>query len=586
MPRFGIVGPSYRSQSVNAAAQMSMNLYVERIEVGDEPAPAVLYPTPGIEQLTEKGIKTRGQWTINTRSFFVADDTLYELFTSGATNVLGTVANDGLMTSMIASDDQLLLASALSLYVFDLNTNTFTAVSAATITGVSKVDFCDGYFIALIAGTNTFRISALFNALLWDPLDFAQISVFPGKLFSMIVDHREIWLFGESFSTVYYDTGNTDFPFDVNPSASVIEMGIAAKSSVAKIDNTIIWLGKDTRGQGVIWKASGYTPTRVSTHAVEFAIQGYTDITDAVAYGYQDQGHSFYVIYFPTGDATWVYDVGMDMWHERGFWNDAIDEYEAHHSWSHTFAFGKHLVGDWSSGKIYEMNIMLLDDDGDEIRRVRRATHVANDQKRVFFSMMQVYLESGLGPMPPIQGLSTEPLYFYLEDSSGVVWRFGIDDTGLISNPGTPVIGHSGQTIILNDLVGGAASWQLTVDLLGSLGSISVAYLGTYPKTIRFSTTSHLFEVNLFVDFTGLAQTNGPFRVARAPQINLRWSNDGGHTWSNEYVANCGQAGNFSDRVRWNRLGQGRNRVFEINMSDPIPWRIIDCVLELEPGTN
>src|ERR1700684_1460778 len=47
MPRFGIVGPSYTSQSLNADAQMCMNWYVEQIESGAGNAPVVMYPTPG-----------------------------------------------------------------------------------------------------------------------------------------------------------------------------------------------------------------------------------------------------------------------------------------------------------------------------------------------------------------------------------------------------------------------------------------------------------------------------------------------------------------------------------------------------------
>lgn len=487
-------GPSYSSQSLNAAAQQSMNWYVEQMEVPGENQQLVLYPTPGLEVYSpaNPGLQTRGSWQINDRAFIAISNALYEIpATAGAFTFLGNIANDLLPVSMIAYGDQLLIASATQAYVFTLSTNVLAVVVDLVGVNVAKVDYCGGFFIALVGDTNTFRISDALDATIWDPLDFAQITIFSGNLLSMIVDHNEIWLWSGLASTVYYLSGNTDFPFDVNPSTQVIEAGIAAINSVAKLDNTIFWIGKDTRGRGVIWKASGYTPTRVSNHAMENAISGYGDISDAVAYSYQDQGHGFYVLYFPTAEVlphetrshTWVYDVATGMWHERGFWDSRLAEYEAHHSWNHVFFQNKHLVGDWSSGNLYNMSIMLLDDVGDEIRRVRRAPHVSLNQMWSFHNQLQVFVQPGVGPMPP-----------------------------LLDGAGNP----------------------------------------------------------------------------RDPIMNLRWSDDGAQTWSNEVSVGVGQAGEYAKRVMFRRfrLGRARDRVYEISVSDPVFWRIINAFLDVEPGIS
>jgi hypothetical protein len=90
-------------------------------------------------------------------------------------------------------------------------------------------------------------------------------------------------------------------------------------------------------------------------------------VADAVGYSYSDQGHGFWVLYFPTADKTWVFDVATQTWHERGFWNAPIAKYNAHRSWNHQYAFGKHLVGDWKTGNVYEMSINALDDFGNPI---------------------------------------------------------------------------------------------------------------------------------------------------------------------------------------------------------------------------
>jgi hypothetical protein len=68
--------------------------------------------------------------------------------------------------------------------------------------------------------------------------------------------------------------------------------------------------------------------------------------------------------------------------------------------------------------------------------------------------------------------------------------------------------------------------------------------------------------------------------------VNLRWSDDGGHTWSNLYPQPIGRQGRYQTRVFWERLGASRNRVFEVSMSDPVPWVLIDAYLRFTEGTG
>ena len=77
---------------------------------------------------------------------------------------------------------------------------------------------------------------------------------------------------------------------------------------------------------------------------------------------------------------------------------------------------------------------------------------------------------------------------------------------------------------------------------------------------------------------TGLGNAAAP---GDDPQVMLRYSDDGGKTWGNEIMAAAGKLGEYSTRVRWTRLGTGRRRVFEVSVSDPIPWRIINAYLTM-----
>jgi hypothetical protein len=68
----------------------------------------------------------------------------------------------------------------------------------------------------------------------------------------------------------------------------------------------------------------------------------------------------------------------------------------------------------------------------------------------------------------------------------------------------------------------------------------------------------------------------------------LRWSDDGGHTWSNEHWTGTGAYGDYKKRVFWRRLGMTvklRDRVYEISGTDPVKVMILGAELSAS-GTN
>ena len=516
MGRYSFVGPSYTSQSPAADDERTLNWYQERLEAAGKSVYA-LYPTPGLLSYyvlnyvnagfgLSYGPNVRGLAAANSlsltlgpsRAVAVSGNTFYDLFI-GTPNSFSVIpptplANDNKPVSMAFGPLQVLIASAGSVYVYDITLHNIAVVAAANFNNlpVSQVAYCDGFFLALNTNSSQWYASALLDAATWPGTSTAKVSVFPQNVVSMIVNQRQVWMLGSENSVVYYDSGNSPFPFDVIQ-GSLMEQGCAAAFSAAKMDNSIFWLGGDSRGQAMVWRANGYTPQRVSNHAIEYAMQGYAKISDAVAYTYQDQGHSFYQLYFPSANAglgaTWDYDAATGLWHERAFLN-SDGTFSAHRSWNHAFVqqTNQHLVGDWNSNVIYQMAIPssngsagwnFATDFGNPIQRLRRSPHINLEKEWVFHHEMQVDLEAGLGPIPP------------LLDGSG---------------------------------------------------------------------------------------------NARDPQLMLRWSDDGGRTWSNQYFVGVGQAGNYKTRAVWRRLGRSRQRIYEVSCSDPIPWRVVDSYLKATPA--
>lgn len=590
MARISLIGSSYQTQDPGQDPEWNMNWYEEKMESAQAKTPSELYPAPGISSFVSVANETpgRGEITTQGRTFAVIGSQFGEVDSAGAFTAKGTVANDSLRVSMAAGTTQVFFSSAGSVYVYNFSTDTFQQLPQPTFIDdlVSFVGYCAGYFLALHANSNKFQVSDLLDATAWDPTQIAEVQVFSGNVLSMHVDHDLIWMRGYFQSVVYFDSGN-EFPFDVLP-GSFIEQGIAAPQTPVSMDNSVFWLGGDPRGQGIAWRANGYTPARVSDHATEYAwqqyIRTYGTIADTVGYSYQEQGHFFWVLYFPQASATWAYDAATNKWAQRGHWNAVEGKFTAHQSWGHTFNFGKHLVSDPFSGKMYQMAIDIYTDNGEPLRRVRRSAPISIEDQWIFHHQIQIDLETGLGPQPPLQGTSEQDHYIYLEDDNGQVWQFGVDDTGLLSNPGTPVTGYDPQTIFLNDNETGLTSWELKTDTSGLIYTEPATYDADYETGVLLATTSGLYNCFIQVNAVGLLQNPGPIQVARDPMLNLRWSDDGSHTWSNEINIQCGQAGKYNTRAIAYRLGRSRSRTYEISASDPIPWRIRDAYLMASGG--
>lgn len=419
MARFGFVGPTYAGRSP-ADNEECYDWFAEKVESSGESG-IILMPRPGKSQFANLGgVGTRGGFEFNGRLFVVSGTVLYELLRDGTAMSLGTVANDGSLASFAASAVELLVISASRAYLLTLSNNTFVDVTALVTAAQggfpAECGYTDGYFVVRLGNSAKFQISALLNGSSWSGLNFAQVSVFSDNVVGMKVDHREIVLFGRKQSIAYYDSGNT-FAYDVIP-GGFIEQGIIAQNSLAKLDNTIFGLSGDERGAATAYRLDGYRMVRISTHPVEAAWQSYSTISDAEGFAYQQSGHTFYQLNFPTANASWVYDVATGLWHRRGYWTNGA--YSQDRSRWHVYAFGKHLVGDHTSGKIYEVSESFYDDAGNPIRRMRRGPAVGSEMQWIYHRQITFDVETGLGLQA---GQGSQPtLMMRYSDDRGKTW--------------------------------------------------------------------------------------------------------------------------------------------------------------------
>ena len=207
------------------------------------------------------------------------------------------------------------------------------------------------------------------------------------------VVHKEMWSFGRRTTEVWTNVGAFPFPFQPIPGV-FLQHGIAALRSLAKWGLNIFWLSQDNNGQALIMQGSAYKADIVSTPAIADAISKYSRIDDAIGFCYQQGAHIFYFLTFPTGNATWCYDLSTQLWHERGYL-DENGNLNRHRANCVAFAYNKTIVGDWQNGKLYNFDLNNYTDDGDAIMRLRSFPHLVNDGDRVSYTNFMADIEVG-----------------------------------------------------------------------------------------------------------------------------------------------------------------------------------------------
>lgn len=410
----------------------------------------------------------RASFEANGYLFIVSNNTVYKKDTSGYAVTIGTLNTYAGNVSISDNSIDLIIVDGTDGFAYEYGTGTFTQITDVDFTalGSEKVRFLDGHFIVDKPGTGEFYISTSYpsHAQLttggtgWTSLLFANAEADPDNLVTHEVIHQQIALLGKNTTEFWVNVGNPLFAFERQP-GGVVEMGCLAPWSVCKADESLVWLARNRAGHGFVVQASGFSPTLISTDAVDERIARMVDATDAVGHIYKEGRHLMYSLTFISGNCTLVYDFSTKTWHERQSYN--VGRFRIR---THAYFNGKHYMGDEFNGNLYTLDRNTFSDNGDSIKRTVRTDHQSSNQDRIFCHELQVLFEQG---------------------------------AGLTTGQGSD------------------------------------------------------------------------------PQAMLRYSDDRGHTWSNEDWKSIGKIGEYDYRTRWLRKGSYRNRTWELSVSDPIRATIV-----------
>lgn len=412
---------SAQTESLPVSAQRMVNCYLQE-------APA-LGKTP---VATPRAAGQKAFATISTSGDFrgairhsgvlyaVHGTTLYKITNDGTVTNLGTIPGTD-RVGISSNGSQLSISAGGQLYVYE------TSLSAATdpdFPSISWLDFLDGYTIFGFADAGQFGITAINDSTDYNALDFATAEAAPGNTLRGIVDHRELFLFSDEDFEVWYNSGNADFPFD-RTSSGYGEIGIAGRHAIGKKANSLYFLGSD----GIAYRLEGYTPVRISTHAAEYAFKS-LDRQACIVETWTERGHAFAGFRFPT--ATWVFDIGTSLWHER--------ESYARDRWRCDFilpCYQKWLIG--SLGKIGELDENTFDELDDPQVVSCTSSAISGDGGWLEHDRVELVFETGVGLISG-QGSSPQVILQWSDDGGRTFPNERIGSLGAIGDRKARVI--------------------------------------------------------------------------------------------------------------------------------------------------
>lgn len=397
------------------------NLYVENSITFTSKVKNYYVSIPGLKMFiddTSSGI-CRGLYRSGNRCFGVFGNQFVEILQSGVKLVRGNLETFSDTVEFSDNTYQIVLVDGEFGYIFELSTNTFQKLDEDTFpNGATHITNIDTYFIANVKNSINYQWSDPNNGNVWNPLNFGTKQGQPDNIVALKDIHNQLWVFGQYSTEVHYNTGDITTQVWQRYEGAILEIGCAAKYSVAKLQNNLFWLGADKTGNIAVWTNDGLLPKKVSTRGIEQYIKfQVSDVSKAVGYTYSQAGHNFYIISFVGSNLTLCYDITTDAWHERTYLNERGSEVRWRGFYS-TYCFDKNIFGDTLSSSLYIADLDYYQNDTpgnpsnpNYIKRVRTTPIIQSNQKRIRHNSLQILFEQGTGLITENQlNFGTDPV--------------------------------------------------------------------------------------------------------------------------------------------------------------------------------
>lgn len=416
LKRLPIFGEGIYSKSPVVTRQRRLNCYLE-VRKDDDKSSIVCYGTPGLT------LAFNPSGTSPARGLVGNDHALYEVVGSqvlslsptGTLLASGSIGTNAGLVGMALNPTQVMIVDGSTGYVFNPITGAITAPTGFP-NGARTVAYCNGFFICELPGTNQFFVCNLNDGTVWSGLSFAAavqaidgiaaIDTIGGLLIIFTYGHIEFW----------QNVGANPEPFQYITNSATM-YGLEAIYSRAHVGDSILFLAhtgggsfQNSSGSFQVARIKGYTVEIVSTTDIDNIIQSVarsSQITDATAYSYQQDGHLFYQLNLPSANnglgRSLLFDATTNLWSEVQ--SGITAAYAARHLGNlAAAAFNQTFVADYSNGNIYNYSPDVYTDNGNTILREVVTRTGVNDFNTFRCSAFYLDMETGVGATVPGPG--------------------------------------------------------------------------------------------------------------------------------------------------------------------------------------
>lgn len=402
---FPIVGGAYTDDAKSWANQDTVNYLPVRSEREGTLTAAQFEQAPGLRPFLKLGDgPIRGGRDVEGVGYVVSGNQLWRISGEGVASPVGTIPGTGLVSmehNQITGGNEVVIGNGYSGYVYNTVTGVLSQITDDAFPGFSSMTFLGQMILGVGPQRRGWFHSDLADATSYNSLNVYSAETSPDRLRGVIAANNDAKVFGERTIETWVFAPTANQSFQLQPGVTV-DMGCAAAKTLCRMNSGIFFLNNF----GQVCKLNGYTPSIISTRAMEGAISR-CDWSRAFAYTWEDKGHSVYYITFPDGH-TWGWDEAHQEWHRRKSYG--MDRWRL----SCMFKLNGHWYGgDAFSGLLYRLTWGYAKEGCAALERIRRTGFVYQAAERFRVNKFQVEYDRG-------NSVPTGP-YHFPDDATPVV---------------------------------------------------------------------------------------------------------------------------------------------------------------------
>lgn len=386
-----LIGGYYKSDSLPWSCQDTVNWLPVMAEVEGTRSLKMLETPPGLKPYQQIGTgPIRGMHDCEGLCLIVSGRYLYRITNAGVGVPIGVIPGVGRVSmthNQFETGYQVLVENGQpgGGYVYSTVDQTFVRITDEGYPGSISSDYLDSFLLGVEPFGRFWFHSDLASATSYNTLDRYEAEASPDKIVGLAVSGQEVVVFGQRTTEFFMNVGAATGTFQNRNTG--FDRGCASRDTIAKLDNSIFWLGDD----GIVYRLNGYSAQPVSTRALDQQLSRY-NLEQAFAFVWEDRGHKVYYLTFPDGQ-TFGYDVVTGLWHRRESFG--LDRWRLTHvvEWS-----GKKYGGDFQTGRVFLIDWDYHLEGSQPIISERVSPVLSDNQSRLGIPSAELVFDTGQGP--------------------------------------------------------------------------------------------------------------------------------------------------------------------------------------------